>query len=340
MDTPVVNGTAFPVLTVEPKAYRFRILNAANDRFWNLQLYEADPAVTDRRMAGPIPKSRWFPRSRPTGFPETWPTDGREGGVPDPATAGPDWIQIGTEGGFLPAPAVVPNQPIVWNMDPTTFNFGNVSDHALLLGPAERADVIVDFSKYAGKTLILYNDAPAAFPALDPRYDYYTGAPDLTDTGGHPGPQAGFGPNTRTIMQIKVAAAAPGARVRPGRAGSGVCLDRHNTGRFRPVPGPDHRGTIRLQLRLQHDVPDDLAHLGYVRIQDNSMTFQTVAGATLTLPLEPKAIQDEMGEAFDQEYGRMSGKLGLELPNTNAVNAELHPSELSSIRPPRSSRIP
>ena len=26
--------------------------------------------------------------------------------------AGPKWIQIGTEGGFLPAPVVVPNQPI------------------------------------------------------------------------------------------------------------------------------------------------------------------------------------------------------------------------------------
>ena len=38
----------------------------------------------------------------------TWPTDGREGGVPDPATTGPAWIQIGTEGGFLPAPVVIP----------------------------------------------------------------------------------------------------------------------------------------------------------------------------------------------------------------------------------------
>ena len=36
MDTPLVNGTAYPYLNVEPKAYRFRILNAANDRFWNL----------------------------------------------------------------------------------------------------------------------------------------------------------------------------------------------------------------------------------------------------------------------------------------------------------------
>ena len=43
MDTPIVNGTAYPTVTVEPKAYRLRILNACNDRFLNLQLYQADP---------------------------------------------------------------------------------------------------------------------------------------------------------------------------------------------------------------------------------------------------------------------------------------------------------
>jgi hypothetical protein len=36
--------------------------------------------------------------------------------------------------------------------------------------------------------------------------------------------------------------------------------------------------------------------------------------------MEPKAIQDEMGEAYDIEYGRMSGKLGLELIATRAGN--------------------
>ena len=41
MDTPLVNGTAYPTMTLEPKAYRFRILNAANDRFFNLSLYMA-----------------------------------------------------------------------------------------------------------------------------------------------------------------------------------------------------------------------------------------------------------------------------------------------------------
>ncbi len=39
----------------------------------------------------------------------------------------------------------------------------------------------------------------------------------------------------------------------------------------------------------------------------------------LTIPMEPKAIQDEMGETFDH-FGRMSAKLGLELPSTTAGN--------------------
>ena len=45
------------------------------------------------------------------------------------------------------------------------------------------------------------------------------------------------------------------------------------------------------------------------------LTFKTLANwqtnQTLTIPFQTKAIQDEMGEAFDQDYGRMSGNLGL-----------------------------
>jgi FtsP/CotA-like multicopper oxidase with cupredoxin domain len=44
-DTPVVNGTAYPFYDVQPQAYRFRILNAADDRTWNLQLYVASTIV-------------------------------------------------------------------------------------------------------------------------------------------------------------------------------------------------------------------------------------------------------------------------------------------------------
>ena len=77
-------------------------------------------------------------------------------------------------------------QVTTWITDPTRFDVGNVDQHSLLLAPAERADVIVDFSKFAGQTLILYNDAPAAFPARIPSYDYYTGAPDLARSAPPP----------------------------------------------------------------------------------------------------------------------------------------------------------
>jgi len=202
-DTPTVNGVAYPHLDLEPKAYRFRILNAANDRFFNLQFYVADPdVVTDDGRTNT--EVKMVPAMATPGFPPTWSTDGRMGGVPDPATAGPSWIQIGTEGGFLPEPVVIPPQPVNWNMNALAFNVGNVTDHSLLLGCAERADVLVDFSQFAGKTLIMYNDAPAAFPAYNPQYDYYTSAPDNTSTGGAPTTQPGYGPNTRIIMQINV----------------------------------------------------------------------------------------------------------------------------------------
>ena len=57
-----------------------------------------------------------------------------------------------------------------------------------------------------------------------------------------------------------------------------------------------------------------------MQIFDTSLTFETLlrADSDLTMPLKPKQIQDEMGEAFDPEYGRMSGFLGLETPNATA----------------------
>ncbi|MGC3998335.1 MAG: hypothetical protein QM767_13015 [Anaeromyxobacter sp.] len=170
-DTPIVNGTAYPTVTLQPKAYRLRILNAANDRFFNLQWYVADATGTEVALnAAELAAAQLDPVVFPT--PDT-----------TLSPVGPSWIQVGTEGGFLPAPVVIPNQPITWITDPTRFDVGNVDLHSLLLAPAERADVVVDFSQFAGRTLILYNDAPAAFPARVPSYDYYTGAPDLSPVG-------------------------------------------------------------------------------------------------------------------------------------------------------------
>lgn len=40
-DTPVINGAAYSYLKVEPKRYRFDILNGSYNRQYNLQLYYA-----------------------------------------------------------------------------------------------------------------------------------------------------------------------------------------------------------------------------------------------------------------------------------------------------------
>ncbi len=335
MDTAMVNGAAFPTVTLDPKSYRFRILNAANDRFFNLSMYLADSSVTsaDGRTNTEV---KVVPAAATAGFPAKWPTDGRDGGVPDPATMGPDWVQIGNEAGFLPAPAVIPPLPTIFNADPTQFTFGNVIDHSLLLAPAERADVIVDFSAYAGKTLILYNDAPAAFPARDPRVDYFTDAPDLRSTGGHSGPKAGFGPNTRTVMQIVIRNTTPDpafnlaalqARFNPTNGATGVFASSQN---------PVIVGQSDYDTAYNKTFPATYPNWGKVTIDMWNLPFETVDGRSMTIPLQPKAMHDEMGAAYD-EYGRMSTKLGLEMlpPTATTQNFILRsyidpPSEIIS----------
>ena len=80
-----------------------------------------------------------------------------------------------------------------------------ITGRALYLAPGERADVVVDFSQVpSGAKLILYNDAPAPAPNGDSRVDYYTGDVDQTAIGGAPATLAGYGPNTRTILQFQV----------------------------------------------------------------------------------------------------------------------------------------
>ncbi|MCR8644623.1 multicopper oxidase [Paenibacillus sp. N1-5-1-14] len=92
----VVNGKVWPYLNVEPRKYRFRILNASNDRFYNIKL-----------------------------------------------SSGQSFYQIGTDGGLLEKP---------------------VKLKQLLIAPAERADIIIDFSKFKGKSIIMTNNAEAPYP--------------------------------------------------------------------------------------------------------------------------------------------------------------------------------
>lgn len=104
-NTIMVNGKVWPNLDVEPRQYRFRILNGSNTRFYNIS----------------------FSNNMP-------------------------FFQIGTDGGYLEKP---------------------VQLTSLLISPAERADILVDFSKLTpGTELILNNTANAPFPngaAPDPK---------------------------------------------------------------------------------------------------------------------------------------------------------------------------
>jgi len=151
-DTILVNGTVYPYLEVEQREYRLRLLNACNARFLNPRLVYAQNAD---------------------------PTE------PQADAPGPEFIQIATEGGFLPAATIV-NMPGL---------------PGLLMAPAERADLIVSFRDVpAGSTLLLYSDAPAPYPMGDDANDYYPGNPAT------PSSIAGKGPNTRTLLQIRVKA--------------------------------------------------------------------------------------------------------------------------------------
>ncbi len=301
MDTPLVNGTAYPKVSVKPQSYRFRILNAANDRFWNLSFFQADATGTEVTMVPAAPNPLW---------PANWPHDGRDGGVPDPATAGPAFIQIGNESGFLPNPVVINPQPVGYNYNRRDIVVLNVAERGLWLGPAERADVIVDFSAFAGKKLILYNDSPAPVPAFDSRLDYYTGDPDQRDSGGAGTTLAGFGPNTRTIMLIEVAASNPAAPFNMAALNSAFTSTATSNGAFAEaqhppiVPSSVFNGALNKTLK---DV--------YVRIQDNNIPlFAAMENGELYSPsLLPKAIQ----ELFELDYGRMNATLGVELPFTN-----------------------
>lgn len=106
-DAAVVNGKVFPHLDVEPRRYRFRMLDACNARWLHMTLAETDSAGNPMGMAGPM------------------------------------FNIIGTDGGLRPTP---------------------VASNDLLMSPAERYDVIVDFSGLDGRFFVLTNDAPDPFP--------------------------------------------------------------------------------------------------------------------------------------------------------------------------------
>ncbi|NUU17595.1 multicopper oxidase domain-containing protein [Cellulomonas humilata] len=332
-DTPLVNGVAYPTVTLEPKTYRMRVLNAANDRFFNFQWYLADATQGDGTTEVALDADLLArAQTDPTVFPT--PVGAHN------SAAGPDWVQIASEGGFLPAPTVIDGQqPTTWITDPTRFDVGNVDKHSLLLAPAERADVIVDFSKFAGSTLILYNDAPAAFPARVPSYDYYTGAPDLSPVGA-PAILPGYGPNTRTVMQVKIAATTPAAPFNLTRLQAAFKHNAQGTGVFESGQHPvivgqaAYNSAYGSSFAASSNCNAKGSPLqrcdGLVRINDTTtFGFNTLRGQTTksSVTLQPKAIHDEMNATTFDEFGRMQANLGVEAqpPTPGAQNVTLYP---------------
>lgn len=170
-DTPVINGEAYPYVEVQPRRYLFLLLNGSQARFYNLNLFFESMMNAKE---------------------------------PDFSKPGPAFIQIANEGGLLPDPVVLNNPPTLMphasdgSVDP-------LGPKNLVLAPAERAYIIIDFSKcQPGDRLILYNDAPAPFPGGDTRNDYFTGDDDQTLSGGAARTRLGKGPNTRTLLQFRV----------------------------------------------------------------------------------------------------------------------------------------
>ena len=120
-DVAVVNGAAWPTMTVEPKRYRFLFLNGSNSRGYDFFLFK--PAGT------------------------------KPNGKPSKAKFGPSMYVIGTDGGYLDAPATI---------NPRNDTPGNPAK--LVMMPGERYEVIVDFSGFAGQTLELQNTAFNPYP--------------------------------------------------------------------------------------------------------------------------------------------------------------------------------
>jgi FtsP/CotA-like multicopper oxidase with cupredoxin domain len=137
-NTMVVNGTTWPKFEVAPARYRLRLLNGCNSRTLNLALFtvtsigaDNTPGTADDVLGTEIP-----------------------------------FYQIGAEQGFLPQVAMITtgfSTPLPGNGTIPAPIAAPDPQQALLMGSAERADVIVDFSGIANGTRIrMINTAPDA----------------------------------------------------------------------------------------------------------------------------------------------------------------------------------
>ncbi len=204
MDTPTINGVAYPYMKVKRQAYRFRILNGSNDRQWNLQLYAAQNPATGCPNKPPLPTD-----PQACQFTEADLNSATVGSLTYKKI--PIYM-IGNESGFLQqvvhlndcAAGACP-QPTVYDTDPKSATVLSVKSREIWLAPAQRADIIIDFSNLAqGDRAILYNDMKVGVPLYDARLDYNPSLGDQSATGGAKQAPTGYGPDVHNLMQFVV----------------------------------------------------------------------------------------------------------------------------------------
>ena len=152
----VVNGVSWPYLDVAPERYRFRLLNGSNSRFLNLAMF----VVADDGVDG-IPGTNDDTLGQEVPFYQIGAEQSLLSKVTKVWTGCKTWLGQGQDS----FPVGAGSCPAGWAADDPA--------EALLMGPAERADVIVDFNGLAPNTRIrLVNrgaDAPfGGFPIDEP----------------------------------------------------------------------------------------------------------------------------------------------------------------------------
>jgi spore coat protein A len=128
----VVNGKVNPYLEVEPRKYRFRLLNGAGFRTYGFTMVVTD---TNGYSLTSTPAKPLIP---------------------------PAFNVIGSENGFLQQTAVVPPTGVTNSAGFTNYNLGR--GPLLTMMPGERMDVIIDFSASAGQTITMRNIVNIADP--------------------------------------------------------------------------------------------------------------------------------------------------------------------------------
>ena len=147
----VVNGVTWPTQEVAPALYRFRLLNGSNSRFLNLSLKPVDPA-SGKPIS--VKRTEWVTQK-----------NGKLKAKTDNLQELP-FYQIGADQSLLPRIVMVATgtaTPLPGDGTLPKPAKGAHPDQALLLGNAERADVILDFRGLPDGTVIqMFNTAPDA----------------------------------------------------------------------------------------------------------------------------------------------------------------------------------